>query len=100
MSNVKVKWSVTQWLQVIAGIGMLWKGLVQMIEAIEAAGGDGETKKAAVMEWLTILIDTADDYVPGLPGLKEFILAAADKIIDAIVATWNKVGKFVHKAEA
>lgn len=95
--KVEIKWSLTQWLQAVSILAGLWKGLVAMIEAIEDSNADGAEKKNAVLAWLSALLDGAATYVKEIPALKDFILELADKAIDAIVATYNALGKFVHK---
>ena len=91
--------SILDWIKAATALANLWKGIVAMIEAIEETGATGSEKKAAVLAWIEMMIDTGCSYVPTLPALKPFIMELADTAIDAIVATWNRLKLFKHKAE-
>lgn len=97
MGDNKKTLTIGEYLQIVALVASLWKALVAMIETIEDSNADGQTKKNAVLEWASALLDAASGYVKEIPALKEIAIAMIDKLIDAIVATYNKVGKFVHK---
>ncbi len=99
MADKKVTLTISEYLQVLTLVASLWKALLTMIETIEDSNADGQTKKSAVLSWASALLDAASGYVKEIPALKDFALAMIDKLIDAIVATYNKIGKFVHKGQ-
>lgn len=89
---------MTNWIAVIGALPMIFNLTKQLVEDFEVPGVPGERKKQAVMDLLKAALDST--VAMGIQVPASIVLTLASALIDAIVASYNLVGKFARKAAA
>ena len=90
-----MKWS--DYLKVVEFVRTHWPAIKEAMAEVEQYKGakTGAEKKAAIMEFAETLYRTVDeDSTTVTPEMVDLALYLTDKMVDAAVALWNKVGKF------
>lgn len=87
--------NLIKYISTFIAVFSLVKELVQQFEV----PGHGSEKQQAVLNAVGIAYDTAENFVK-IPISKQEVLDLATKLIDAIVAFYNAIGKFVHGSPA
>lgn len=89
--------SIAEWITIITVLFTLIKGIFQAIKEFEDPDATGESKKEAVMLFISTLIDESAIWCPAILPLKDAIMSIVAVLVDAIVKGMNMVGKFKHK---
>lgn len=89
--------SISEWITIITVLMTLVKGIFEAIKQFEDPEATGESKKEAVMLFVSTLIDESAIWCPAIIPLKEPIMAIISALVNVIVKGMNLVGKFKHK---
>jgi len=87
--------------QILSFLAGLLRGIANIVEVIEELGpdnGGGESKKELALAIIEEAYVFANKYVD-LPYEKEDVLSTSEKLIDAVVAFYNKINFFRNSGE-
>lgn len=84
--------TVDKVILIIGIIVAVVKAISELVKIFEVPG-NGETKKKAVLDVLSVIYDEASK-ITTMPISKERLLAIAGALIDIIVAVYNALGIF------
>ena len=99
VGGTKVQFALGDILKVMQVLGSIIPTLVGFIRSLESHDMPGEDKQTAALAFIESLLRGGAAYCGDLTdGVIGQAMSFAHVVVDAIVAAFNKVGLFTHKA--
>jgi hypothetical protein len=98
-TGTAVRFNLGDFLKALSVLAGLLPAITAFIKAMETEGLPGADKKAAVLQFIRSLLGGAGVYVSEISAdVIEVVMTFADSLVDSIVAAYNHVKLFFHKA--
>lgn len=86
----------SKFITVLAVLPPLASAVIVLVEKFETEG-NGEAKKQAVIDTVSVAFDAFEVAVKDTPLTREEVASLTGKIVDVVVTFYNYIGRFTHK---